>query len=186
MGAVLLGMASAADAATVGNLGINPTSATGRFDSPVGGTGGTGSGAFSDQVFFQLAGGPAFFTIASALNVFPGGNTSTDFISNFTGSLFFTNNTVSTADDIQIIGPVAATPCTDHPDTCQGFSGSTTLTLLGRYYLQLDGIGGGTSGYGGNLAVVQTPIPGALALFAGGLAGLGWLSRRRKQQSLTA
>ncbi len=43
-----------------------------------------------------------------------------------------------------------------------------------------DGIGNGTS------ATAETPLPAALPLFATGLAGLGWLARRRKQKQLAA
>jgi len=180
--ATLLALAGSANAAVVANLGVNPNSTTGAFQSPIGGAGGDGLGAFSDQVVFTLSGGPAFLTIASATNVFA---KPSDFIGSFTGSVWFTNNTVPTGDDIEIIGPIAATACPVTPN-CQGFSGSTILTLLGTYYLQLEGVGGGTSGYGGNLAVAQIPIPGALALFATGVAGLGLLSRRRKIKKLEA
>ena len=175
--ATLLALAGSANAAVVANLGVNPNSTTGAFQSPIGGVGGDGLGPFTDQVVFTLSGGPAFLTIASATNVFA---KPSDIITNFNGSVWFTNNTVSLADDIRIIGPIAATPCPVTPN-CQGFSGSTILTLLGTYYLELAGSGGGTSGYGGNLAVAQVPIPGALALFASGLVGLGVLARRRKK-----
>jgi hypothetical protein len=177
LGAALsLAALTVAEAATVTNLGNNPTSSTGQFASLPGGTGGTGSGPFSDQVFFNLVGGPAFLTIASATNVYP---QTTDFITNFIGSVWFTNNTATLADDTQIIGPILATACPLTPN-CQGFAGSTILTLVGTYYLQLAGTGGGTSGFGGNLAVAQIPIPGALALFATGLAGIALLRRRRR------
>ena len=172
-------LATNADAAVVANLGVNPSSTTGAFNSPAGGTGGTGTGLFSDQVVFTLAGGPAFLTIASATNVFP---RTSDFITNFTGSVWFTNNTATTADDIEIIGPILATACPLTPD-CQGFAGSTILTLLGTYYLQLQGDGGGTSGYGGNLAVAQIPIPPAIGLFALGLAGIGLMRRRKSNKA---
>ena len=177
-----LALAVPADAAVVDNLGINPNSITGAFQSPIGGAGGDGSGPFSDQILFTLQGGPAFLTIASATNVYPN---ATDFITGFTGSVWFTNNTVGTGDDVEIIGPILATACPITPN-CQGFAGSTILTLLGTYYLQLEGTALGTSGYGGNLAVAQVPIPGALALFATGVAGLGLLSRRRKIKKLEA
>ena len=179
LSAAMMALALPANAAVMDNLGINPNSTTGAFSSiDFGGTGGTGSGPFRDQILFELVGGPAFLTIASATNVYP--NTS-DFITNFTGSVFFAgaDGLPGGGDDIQVIGPVLATACPVTPN-CQGFSGSTLLTLVGDYFLNLSGIGGGTSGYGGNLAVSQVPIPPALALFAAGLAGLGWLTRRKK------
>ena len=81
--AALLAVLTASNAAVVTDLGINPTSATGHFDSPIGGTGGTGLGPFADQILFELVGGPQFLTISSATNVYPGGPTSSDFITNF-------------------------------------------------------------------------------------------------------
>ena len=173
--ALLASTAVAANAATIGSLGINPNSTSGAFQSLPTGTGGTGTGLFTDRFDFSLVGGPAFLTIASATNVYA---KASDFITNFEGSVWFTNNTATTADDIAVIGPVAATACPIVPN-CQGFAGSTLLTLVGDYYLQLTGSGGGTSGYGGNLAVAEVPIPGGLALFATGLVGLGLLRRRR-------
>lgn len=164
-----------ASAATIQNLGVDPTSATGAFNHSVGG------GAFSDQLTFTLAGGPAFLTIASVTNVFP---QPTDFISNFTGSVFFSgaNGVPGGGDDVLVIGPVLATAC-NFVQNCQGFAGSAILTMLGNYYLNVSGTGGGTSGYGGNLAVSQVPIPGALLLFGSGLAGLGWLGFKRKDKN---
>ena len=84
-------------------------------------------------------------------------------------------------DDIAVTPLIVAQAC-PLQDNCQGFAGSALLNP-GSYYLQLAGIGGGTSGYGGNLAVTQVPIPPALALFAGGLAGLGWLTRRNRRKA---
>ena len=81
LSAALMALALPANAAVVDNLGINPTSATGDFSSGLLGVNGTGAGAFTDQVLFQLVGGPQFFTIASATNVYPA---ATDFIANFT------------------------------------------------------------------------------------------------------
>jgi hypothetical protein len=165
-----------ANAATVANLGINPTSAQGDFSHAVGG------GAFSDQVNFTLAGGPAFFTIASVTNVFA---QPTDFITGFQGSVLFlgANGVLGGGDDQTVIGPINATPCPVQP-ACQGFAGSAILTLVGNYALNLTGIGGGTSGYGGNLAVAQVPIPAAAWLFGAGVLGLGALSRKRKNKSV--
>lgn len=167
-----------ANAATIQNLGIDPTSATGAFQHSVGG------GAFDDQLTFTLAGGPAFLTIASVTNVFP---QPSDFIANFTGSVFFSgaNGVPGGGDDVLVIGPALATACNNVPN-CQGFAGSAILTLLGNYYLDISGIGGGTSGYGGNLAVSQVPIPGALLLFGSGLVGLGWLGFKRKPSANVA
>jgi hypothetical protein len=163
-----------ANAATVANLGINPTSATGAFSHSVGG------GNFNDQVLFTLAGGPAFLTIASVTNVYP---ESSDFITGFQGSVLFlgANGVLGGGDDQTVIGPINATPCPAQP-ACQGFAGSAILTLVGNYALNLTGIGGGTSGYGGNLAVAQVPIPAAAWLFGAGVLGLGALSRKRKKK----
>ena len=174
LGVALLGLATTANAAVVDNLGINPTSATGDFSSGLLGINGTGAGAFTDQVLFQLVGGPQFLTIASATNVYPA---TTDFITNFTAQGFLIVGAIGGGDDIAVTPLIAAVACPLQPN-CQGFAGSALLNA-GNYYLQLAGIGGGTSGYGGNLAVTQVPIPGALALFASGLVGLGLLRRKR-------
>jgi hypothetical protein len=172
---VILG-GSGANAAVVGNLGVDPTSAQGFFSNTVGG------GSFSDFYLFQLIGGPEFVTIASATNVFPGGSSSSDFITNFTGEVFRQlGATPDPTTDPGVLGPAGATPCPLQPTTCQGLAGSALL-LAGNYYLDISGIGGGTSGYGGNLAVSSVPLPGALALFGGGIAFLFGLFGLRKRQ----
>ena len=174
MGAVLLGLASSADAAVVGNLGVNPTSRTGDFASGLLGVNGTGAGTFTDQVTFSVL-GTQLLTIASATNVYPN---PTDFITNFTAQGFLIVGGIGGGDDIPVTPLLSAVACPTQ-NNCQGFAGSTLLST-GSYYLQLAGIGGGSSGYGGNLAVTQVPLPGALALFASGLLGLGLLRRRGK------
>jgi hypothetical protein len=64
---------------------------------------------------------------------------------------------------------------------CQGFAGSAVLGA-GSYFLDIAGSANGSSGYGGNLATFanETPLPGAVWLFAGGLGLLGAFSRKRK------
>jgi hypothetical protein len=175
--AALFALAGSANAAVVGNLGINPTSQTGDFRSGLLGVNGTGTGGFTDQVTFQLVGGPQFFTIASATNVYPA---LTDFISNFQAQAFLQVGAIGPGGgaDIPVTPLISAVAC-PLQSNCQGFAGNALLNA-GLYYLQLTGVGGGSSGYGGNLAVTQVPLPGALALFASGLVGLGLLRRRRK------
>ena len=131
---------------------------------------------------FSLVGGPAFLTIASVTNVYA---QVSDFITGFTGKVLYLGadgvlGGIGANADTVVIGPTAATACPLTPN-CQGFAGSALLTIVGNYALDLSGNGGGTSGYGGNLAVAQVPLPGALALFASGLVGLGWLSKKRKK-----
>jgi hypothetical protein len=176
--ALLASTAFTANAATVANLGVNPTSASGAFSHTVGG------GAFSDQITFSLAGGPQFLTIASVTNVYP---EPSDFITSMTGSVFYAgaNGVPGGGDDVQVIGPILATACPLTP-SCQGFAGSAILTLAGNYFLNISGVGGGTSGYGGNLAVAQVPIPPAAGLFALGLAGIGLMKRKRKTKTRDA
>ena len=176
LSAALLTLAMPAGAAVVDNLGINPTSQTGDFASGLLGINGTGTGAFTDQITFQLVGGPQFLTIASATNVYPN---LTDFIFNFTAQVFQQIGAIGGGDDIAVTPLIAAVNCPLQTN-CQGFAGSALLDA-GLYYLQLAGTGGGTSGYGGNLAVTLVPIPPALALFASGLLGLGLIRRRGRK-----
>jgi hypothetical protein len=147
----LLAMCAASQAAIISNLGIDPTSATGTFQNSVFGA------TFEDQYTFQLVGGPQFFTIASATNVFP---RTTDFISNFTGAVFTTgaDGIVNNADDVLVLGPATSFSCPFQPN-CQGLAGSAVLNA-GNYYLEISGTGAGTSGYGGNIATSPLAVPG--------------------------
>lgn len=177
---LLLGLALLASvpakAAVIADLGVNPTSATGDFSNSVGGT------TFTDFYTFQLVGGPEFVTIASATNVFPGGTGSTDFIKNFLGEVFLQlGATPNPLTDTLLLGPAGPHPCSDNPTRCQELSGSALLNP-GNYYLDISGTGGGTSGYGGNLAVSAVPLPATAQMFIGGLVlllGFLWISRRR-------
>lgn len=165
----LLALSTAGQAAIIADLGINPTSATGAFNNAVGG------GSFDDQFTFQLVGGPQFLTIASVTNVFPA---TTDFITNFTGSVFLQVGAIGGGDDIQVIGPVSAASCPSQ-DNCQGFAGAAILDA-GNYYLDISGIGGGTSGYGGNLAVAAVPEPATWAMMLLGFLGVAGMGARKQ------
>lgn len=172
--AALIALGAPADAAIVGSLGIDPTSATGAFSHSV------GSGAFDDQFTFQLVGGPKFLTIASVTNAFP---SVSDFIANFSGSVFLQVGAIGGGDDIRVIGPALPTGCGAIPN-CQGFAGSAILDA-GNYYLDISGIGGGTSGYGGNLAaapvigVPAIPETSTWAMMMLGLLGVGLFGMKR-------
>jgi hypothetical protein len=165
-----LGLAvSPASAAIIVDLGVNPTSAQGAFANTVGGA------TFSDQYTFQLV-GSAFLTITSATNVFPA---TTDFITDFSGSIFQQVGAIGGADDILVLGPLAATA--NCGLDCQGFGGSTILAA-GNYYLNISGAGGGTSGYGGNLSVRAVPEPSTWAMMILGFVGVGFMAYRRKDK----
>jgi len=172
--AALLGMSMApASAVTIGNLGVNPTSAQGNFESAS-----AAGGSFTEEVLFALAGGPLHLTIASVVNTFAAAS---DFIANFSASVwsYGDDGLLLTADDIEVIGPVPAGPC--QVPNCQGMAGSAILDV-GSYYAQFTGIGGATAGYAGNISTSEVPIPAALPLFGGVLAAWGgvtaWKRRR--------
>jgi hypothetical protein len=172
--ATLLTLTSVSQADIVVNLGVNPTSATGRFADQVNG------GAFIDRYTFELVGGPQFLTIASATNAYP---QPSDFISNFTGSVFRQVGAIGGGDDIRVIGPVAASD--NCGLLCQGFGGNAILTA-GNYYLQISGVGGGTSGYGGDLGTVgqvaAVPEASTWAMMILGFFGLGTMAYRKQRR----
>jgi hypothetical protein len=168
----LLAMSVPGHAIIIADLGINPNSSQGDFSNHPGG------GLFSDQYTFQLIGGPQFFTIASVTNVFPN---VTDFITGFSASVFRQVGAVGGGDDIRVIGPTSPVACLLVPN-CQVVAGSAVLNP-GNYYAQIDGIGGGTSGYGGNLSTAAVPgpivgagLPGLLGML--GFGGWKWWRRR--------
>lgn len=179
-----------AQATVVGNLGVNPTSQFGDFSSGTLGVNGTGSGLFTDDFLFQLVGGPQFLTIASVTNVFPGGPLTTDFITNFSASVFSygPDNLFGGGDDQIVLGPANATMGCGIIVNCQGMAGIALLDA-GSYYLELSGTGGGSSGYGGNIATfaeAETPLPAAVWLFGSAVGGGALLLRRRKKQAALA
>ena len=165
--ALLLALPAQAD--IVVDLGVNPTSGTGAFSNTDPGTGGGGSGAFADIYEFDLF-GTQVITIASVTNTFASLD---QFIANFTGSVI--NEGADAApgggDDIVVIGPVAATPCS--VPNCQEFAG-TAILPGGEYYLLLTGIAGVNAGYGGNLSTFAVPGPevGGLGSLVKLVAGL--------------
>ena len=168
--AMLMLPGGGANAAVIQDLGINPNSATGDFDST---PGGAGPGGFNDQFTFQLVGGPQFVAIGSATNVFPN---ATDFISGWTAEIRQMLGAVpNLAVDPVILGPQAAQSCGLN---CQIVSGNALMNP-GSFYINFSGNGGTTAGYGGNLSVnpVPGPVVGAglpllLAAFGGGLLAL--------------
>jgi hypothetical protein len=170
-----LALTVAGQAAVIRDLGVNPRSTQGDFSNSVGGAN------FTDQYTFQLVGSPLFVTFASATNVFAAPS---DFITNFSGQLFQQVGAVGGGDDIPVTGVVPAVPCQQNPTGCQILAGSALLAA-GNYYLQIAGIGGGTSGYGGNLTtqgIGVVPIPGVGMAMLPLIGAAGWFARRRRKQ----
>ena len=173
--AVMLAMPTAGNAATIADLGDNPTSATGHFSNNVGGT------TFADQYTFNLTGAPQFIAFASATNDFI---SPADFITSFAGQLFNSgpNNVPGGGDDFAVNPVVLAVACPTNPLGCQVLAG-TALLDAGHYFLNLTGTGGGTAGYGGDLTSLAVPGPIAGAGLPGLAVAIGallfWGRRRR-------
>jgi hypothetical protein len=174
-GATLLMLAVPAKADII-DVGVNPTSSAGHFSNDIGG------GFFSDQITFRLLGGPQFVTFASATNDFAAPE---DFITGFTGQLFNSGADLvpGGGDDFAVNPIVGAVPCQQNPTGCQVLAGSAILNE-GFYFLNIEGIGGGTAGYGGNLTTAAVPGPivgaGLPGLILGCLALLGFGRLRRR------
>lgn len=176
-----LGLSAPASAAVIGTFGTNPTSAAGAFSNDPNGVG--VGGLFTDFYTFDLL-GAGFVTVASATNTFAvGGITGPFGIQNFAAAIFETVGVPGGGDDILKFGPQFAALCGS--GLCQSLDGVGFLQA-GSYYLQIAGDAGSLAGYGGNLSVAETPIPGAVWLFATGAAGLGALLRRRKKKEQAA
>jgi hypothetical protein len=168
--ALTLALATPAAAATI-DVGNNPTSGTGHFSNNVGG------GAFQDFITFNLTGGPLFVTFGSATNDFAAPE---DFITGFTGQLFLQVGGPGGGDDIAQNPVSNAVSC---GAGCQVLSG-TAILGIGNYYLDLQGNGGGSAGYGGDITTRAVPMPLAGAGLPGliaGCLGLIGLARRRRQ-----
>lgn len=158
----LLALTTASNALIVTDLGNNPNSATGHFSNSVLGT------TFDDQYTFRLINFDNFVTFASATNDF---TAATDFITNFTGQLFNSgaNGLPGGGDDLAVGPLVNAFPCPTNPGGCQVLAGSAILAA-GSYFLDISGVGGGTSGYGGDLTVTPVAVPGPIV--GAGIPGL--------------
>ena len=171
----VLTLSAPAAAAIVGDLGVNPTSATGAFSNQ-----NLPTGTFDDQWTFQLTGAENFFTIASATNVFP---STTDFITNFNGSIFQIVGTIGGGDDILLFGPELAT--NNCGTQCQGFGGAGFLPA-GEFYLNIAGDAGSTAGYGGDIATIAVAVPelSTWLMMLVGFLGLGGLAMRKSQLRL--
>ena len=161
-----------ARSAVIADLGVNPTSAQGEFSNSAGG------GAFEDQFTFQLVGGPQFVAIGSATNVFA---SPPDFITSFTGQLSLIRSACPAAAMDSSGRRAVCSNWMSTPPTNRQLVAGIALLDPGNYYLEFAGIGGGTSGYGGNLSTFAVPGPlagGIPAILAFGSL-LGWRRWRR-------
>jgi hypothetical protein len=168
--AALLASTAISNAVIIRDLGVDPTSSGGAFANSVGGT------TFSDQYTFSLD-HTMTLTIASVTNVFP---TPSDFIANFSAEVV--SGTPLMPGSV-VLGPDAAVQGCGMITLCQTIAGSAVLAA-GAYFLDITGTGGGTAGYGGNIATFAVPgpivgagLPGLLAAF--GFGGWQWKRRRR-------
>jgi hypothetical protein len=177
--AALFLMSTAANAATIGTFGVNPTSAQGAFSNDPNGP--LLGGLFQDQFTFSLVGGPVFITVASATNTFATGGVTGPFgIQNFAASIYQTFDAIiGNGDDVLKFGPQLAT--LDVGGLSQSLSGNG-LFLPGDYYLQMSGDAGALAGYGGNLSTFGVPGPvvgaGLPGLIAAGMLLFGAYRRR--------
>jgi hypothetical protein len=175
--ALLASFAMPASAAVIGSFGVNPTSAAGAFSNDPNGPG--VGGLFTDFYTFDLI-GAGFVTVASATNTFAVGGVTGPFgIQNFAAAIFETVGVPGGGDDILKFGPQFATLCAS--GLCQQLDGVGFLQA-GSYYLQIAGDAGNLAGYGGNLSVAETPLPGAVWLFLSGLAALGFIGGGSKRK----
>jgi hypothetical protein len=168
---------ASANAVVIADLGLDPTSGTGAFSHNLTGV----TVAFQDDYTFTLD-RVLNLTIASAINNFA--SASTDFITNFSGSVFA--GAPPAPGGGLVLGPAVAQLGCLGTVQCQFLSGEAILGP-GSYFLEISGIGGGTSGYGGTLSTtlaVPGPIAGAglPGLLAGCIALWGLAKRRRTRR----
>lgn len=172
VGAAVLALTTASNAAIIADLGLDPTSGSGSFSHNLTGV----TTPFNDDYTFTLD-HSLTLTIASAINNFA--NADTDFITGFTGSVFAGT---PAAPGGLVLGPAMAQIGCLGTLQCQFLSGQAFLDA-GSYFLEISGTGGGTSGYGGTLSTVAVPGPvvgaGLPGLIAFAMGAWGW--RRRKQ-----
>jgi hypothetical protein len=176
--AALLAMTVAGHAApvVVGDLGADPTSASGNFIQSLNGV----TTPFSDEFTFSLS-HSSNFVIAGVQNSFA---QPSDFITNFGASVFNVgaDGLINTADDFAVIVGGPAVPCQFNP-ACQVIAGSAFLAG-GNYYVDITGTGGGTSGFqGGVAAVAAVPEPATWAMMLLGFVGVGLFGMRKKKMT---
>jgi hypothetical protein len=163
-----------------GDVGANPTSVTGQFDSGVS----TAGFFFTDYVTFNLTGiSPVFITTSSTSNPFVRPDLF-DQIVGFRTTLFAGTPAVPGAQ----IGPTVN--AVYGANAAVILTPAQLLTAPGSYFFLFEGAGGLFSGFAGVVTATpvpsQVPLPGALTLFGTGLVGLWALRRRRNKQQVAA
>jgi len=129
------------------------------------------AGAVLDQFEFQLVPPPSAFDDVTNAILLPVGGVITGLMLSIWDC---TDSSCGTATKI------ASSTTTVNTPFGEAIAVSADDLTPGYYYIQVSGTGPNTArSYGGSMEITSAPIPGALALFSGGLALLGFTGFRK-------